>query len=447
MIHYKHTHFHLRLLTATVTLSNKAEDPFTVFNKWYQSLVRSCDQEKNNIQAQQMKKMVKTSSSLENKPCCSKACKKITKSLNSKITDLTDKLFDAKSMIYHYKLGLAQVVARLVEHKDQELKYCEKIKGFEFQTESSADCIESLKKKLEVIKNEKEGLESKLTGFKLATKDLDHLIGSQRSDKIKEGLGYSVVPPPPAQLYSPPKKDMSWTGLLEFVDDTVTDYSRLAPTIESSPDDAQNRIPSVTATEASPSIITSKPVIKFVKEAERPTTDKVETTKKPAVKYAELYRKTIKRSTVRGNQRNQNNLKSQQLGENFVMKNKACFNCGHFDHLYYNCRLGVKMGRSSPKNNYTHRSMPPRPAIHRPYRPPMRPVRPNMNVAQPKRISFYKPAHSYNKRPFQETTQNLMAILIQRVKRLKRELKARTPIQKVDRGRSRLVMVWVPKKV
>nr|GFC86542.1 hypothetical protein [Tanacetum cinerariifolium] len=85
---------------------------------------------------------------------------------------------------------------------------------------------------------------------------------------------------------------------------TVTDYSRHAPAVESSLDDAQNRNPSVTVTEASPSIITSKPAIKFVKAAERPTVDKVETAKKPAVKYAKLYRKTTKRSTVRGNQRN-----------------------------------------------------------------------------------------------------------------------------------------------
>nr|GEV38266.1 reverse transcriptase domain-containing protein [Tanacetum cinerariifolium] len=33
-----------------------------------------------------------------------------------------------------------------------------------------------------------------------------------------------------------------------------------------------------------------------------------------------------------------------------------------------------------------------------------------------------------------------------RVQRLKRELKSRTPIHKVDRGRSRPVMAWVPKK-
>nr|GEV74404.1 ribonuclease H-like domain-containing protein [Tanacetum cinerariifolium] len=37
-------------------------------------------------------------------------------------------------------------------------------------------------------------------------------------------------------------------------------------------------------------------------------------------------------------------------------------------------------------------------------RPPMRPVRPNMNVAQPKRTSFHKLAHSYSKRPFQRTS-------------------------------------------
>nr|GEY41542.1 DNA-directed DNA polymerase [Tanacetum cinerariifolium] len=54
----------------------------------------------------------------------------------------------------------------------------------------------------------------------------------KRSDKIKDGLGYSVVPPPPAQLYLSPKKDLSWTGLSECADDTVTGYSRPSPTVE-----------------------------------------------------------------------------------------------------------------------------------------------------------------------------------------------------------------------
>nr|GEV09882.1 ubiquitin hydrolase [Tanacetum cinerariifolium] len=254
---------------------------------------------------------------------------------------------------------LAQVKARLAEHRNRELKYYEKIRVLEFKVESRANCIKSLTKELELIKKEKECLDSKLAGFQTASKDLDNLLESQRSDKNKEG---------------PTKSE----------------------------------------------------------------TDKVETVKKPAVKYAELYIKPSKGSKVRGNQRNWNNLKSQQLGENFVMKNKACFNCGHFDHLSYDCGLGVKKRRTCLTN--THKSIPSRQAIHRPYRPPMRPTRPNTNAATRSNVN--------NARP--QTTQDLMVILIQRVKRLERELKARTShkkIHKVDRGRSRSVMAWVPKKV
>nr|GEX94817.1 retrovirus-related Pol polyprotein from transposon TNT 1-94 [Tanacetum cinerariifolium] len=172
---------------------------------------------------------------------CSKDYKKNTDSLNSKITNLTDKLFDANNMIYHYKLGLAQVESRLVEHREREIKYCEKIRGFKLDVEFKTNSLECLAKKLETLKKEKEGLDGKLAGFQTASKDLDSLLESQRLDKNKEGLGYSAVPLPPAQLYSSPKKDLSWTGLLEFKDDTMTDYSRPAPTVESSPDDAQNR--------------------------------------------------------------------------------------------------------------------------------------------------------------------------------------------------------------
>nr|GEU30841.1 hypothetical protein [Tanacetum cinerariifolium] len=66
-------------------------------------------------------------------------------------------------------------------------------------------------------------------------------------------------------------EDLSWTCILEFVDDMVTDYSRPSPTIESTSDDAQNRNPSIPQIEASPSTISSKPFIKFVKAADHPT--------------------------------------------------------------------------------------------------------------------------------------------------------------------------------
>nr|GFD32085.1 hypothetical protein [Tanacetum cinerariifolium] len=71
------------------------------------------------------------------------------------------------------------------------------------------------------------------------------------------------VPPPPAQLYLSPKKDLSWTGLSECANDTVTGYSRPSPTVESTSGDDQNKNSPVSETVPSP--ITSKPFIKFVK--------------------------------------------------------------------------------------------------------------------------------------------------------------------------------------
>nr|GEW72510.1 hypothetical protein [Tanacetum cinerariifolium] len=201
---------------------------------------------------------------------CSKAYKKNTDSLNSKITDLSDKLCDTKTMLYHYKLGLSQVEARLVEFKSQDIKLCEKIRGIELDLSNEKFKIERLTNELEQAKKEKGDLDSKRTGFQSTSKDLDNLLGSQRNDKNKKGLGYIVVPPPPAQVYSPPKKDMSWTGLPEFADDTITDYSRPLPAIENRPTETK--------------------------------TDKVETAKKPAVKYAKLYRKTSK--SANGNSQN-----------------------------------------------------------------------------------------------------------------------------------------------
>nr|GFA54873.1 hypothetical protein [Tanacetum cinerariifolium] len=212
-------------------------------------------------------------------------------------------------------------------------------------------------KKLENLKEEKEGVDGKLAGLLKASKDLDNLIESQRSDKIKDGLGYSVVPPP--QLYLSPKKDLSWTGFPECADDTVTDYSRPSPTIKSTSGDDQNRNPSVSKTVASP--ITPKSFIK----------------------------KPNKKPNVRGNKRNWNNLKSHQLGPDFVMKKKACFNYGDFNHLTYDCRKRVK------------KSFTPKPVA---YRPPVRPVRTNMNGARPNRTSFNKQAHSYENRPVNRTS-------------------------------------------
>nr|GFC55654.1 hypothetical protein [Tanacetum cinerariifolium] len=100
--------------------------------------------------------------------------------------------------------------------------------------------------------------------------------------------------PPPAQVYSPPKKDMSWTGLPEFADDTITNYSRPMPSIDlskSNTSDLQNSNPSVSKPGESSNSIMSKPMIKIVKAADSPgviKTNKTKTARKPPVKYAEM---------------------------------------------------------------------------------------------------------------------------------------------------------------
>nr|GEV26046.1 hypothetical protein [Tanacetum cinerariifolium] len=65
----------------------------------------------------------------------------------------------------------------------------------------------------------KDGVDGKLACLLKASKNLDNLIESQRSDKVKDEVRYNVVPPPAIDLYLSPKKDLSWTGLTEFVDD------------------------------------------------------------------------------------------------------------------------------------------------------------------------------------------------------------------------------------
>nr|GFC41750.1 ribonuclease H-like domain-containing protein [Tanacetum cinerariifolium] len=110
--------------------------------------------------------------------------------------------------------GLSQVEARLAEFKTQEIKFCEKIRGLELDVKFKNNKIKYLMNELEQVKKEKKGLDSKLTGFESASKELDTLLGSQRR-------------------------------LPEFVDDTITDYSRPTHSIESNTSDLQNSNSSV----------------------------------------------------------------------------------------------------------------------------------------------------------------------------------------------------------
>nr|GFB48917.1 hypothetical protein [Tanacetum cinerariifolium] len=186
------------------------------------------------------------------------------------------------------------------------------------------------------------GLDWKLAGLLKALKNLDHLMESQRSDQVKERVGYNVVPPPAADLYLSPKKDLSWTGLPEFVDDTVTDYSRPSPTIAS----------------------TSAEGLEFVLN------------KKACYNCGDFShlandcKRRVKRETTRS--------------QKYAYESPSHRSSGH------------KLHGGSMRPSY-------RPAGHRPHGPSMNPKRPTMNGARPYK-SFFNQAPSYETRPFHKSS-------------------------------------------
>nr|GEV29940.1 hypothetical protein [Tanacetum cinerariifolium] len=93
----------------------------------------------------------------------------------------------------------------------------------------------------------------------------------------------------PKSSSSSENEDLYWTGLPEFVDDTVTDYSRPTPSIDASKfntSDLQSSNFSVFEHGESSGSIMSKPMIKFVKAADCPRvikTDNTENARKSTV--------------------------------------------------------------------------------------------------------------------------------------------------------------------
>ncbi|GJR26799.1 retrotransposon protein, putative, ty1-copia subclass [Tanacetum coccineum] len=78
--------------------------------------------------------------------------------------------------------------------------------------------------------------------------------------------------------------------------------------------------------------VLSKPMIKFIKETGCHSVFKVNNTEKS--RKPTMYRS----QRPRGNQRNWNNQKFQQLGSDFVMIKKAWYVCRSFEHLQYTCK-------------------------------------------------------------------------------------------------------------
>ncbi|GKF20855.1 hypothetical protein Tco_0069493 [Tanacetum coccineum] len=172
------------------------------------------------------------------------------------------------------------------------------------------------------------------------------MLESQITDKSKKGLGYSDVPPPHPLIYNRLKKlDLSYFGLDEFKEPEFKGYGSQDSKKESnvvcdkkSDDSKENSDNSLVKEQVSKNTcIFVESSFNVDKETVFPVDKKVEFVKpknheklvKKSIRYAEMYIS----QTPRGNQRNWNGQKSNQLGNDFVMYNKSCFICGSFNHV------------------------------------------------------------------------------------------------------------------
>nr|GEX09434.1 retrovirus-related Pol polyprotein from transposon TNT 1-94 [Tanacetum cinerariifolium] len=118
-----------------------------------------------------------------------------------------------------YKRGLASVEAQLVFYKNNKILFCEQIAILKKDISYKDSEISVMKRELENLNQEKESNQLKIKKFNNTSKSLDKLIESQILDNSKKGLryeGYHAVTPPPIGLFSPPKLDLSNSGLKEF---------------------------------------------------------------------------------------------------------------------------------------------------------------------------------------------------------------------------------------
>nr|GEZ58736.1 ribonuclease H-like domain-containing protein [Tanacetum cinerariifolium] len=163
--------------------------------------------------------------------------------------------------------------------------------------------------------------------FENASQSLDKLIGSQIADKSKRGLGYvsyNAVLPPHTVRFSPLRIDLSHTGLLEFADPSVECYGVKPIKVESEGEDEVESLPEIERKTIEASMDNVE--VDIPKQNNKPA--------RRLVKYAEMYIT----QRPRGIQRNWNNLKSHQLGSNFVIYNKACYAFRSFNQLQARCK-------------------------------------------------------------------------------------------------------------
>ncbi|GKB54406.1 ribonuclease H-like domain-containing protein [Tanacetum coccineum] len=151
---------------------------------------------------------------------CSSSCLENVKILKEQNEQLLKDLRTSKLNAIAYKTGLESVEARLLVYKKNESVYEEDIKVLKHEIHLREVAITDIRRKLELVQK-KDKIQLTVENFENSSKSLSKLIDCQIVDKCKTGLGYNVVPPPYTGNFVPPKPDLSFSGLEEFVNEPI----------------------------------------------------------------------------------------------------------------------------------------------------------------------------------------------------------------------------------
>ncbi|GJS07849.1 putative ribonuclease H-like domain-containing protein [Tanacetum coccineum] len=103
------------------------------------------------------------------------------------------------------------------------------------QYENFTASSSKLRRKLELAQKQKDEIQLTVENFENSSKNLSKLLDCQIVDKCKIGLGYNVVPPPYTGNFMPPKPDLSFSGLEEFVNEPIVSEPTVKkPVVETS---------------------------------------------------------------------------------------------------------------------------------------------------------------------------------------------------------------------
>ncbi|GKE80709.1 hypothetical protein Tco_1550709 [Tanacetum coccineum] len=125
--------------------------------------------------------------------------------------------------------------ARLLVYKKNESVYEEDIKVLKREIHLREVAITELRRKLDLAQKQKDEIQLILENYENSSKNLSKLLDCQIVDKCKTSLGYNVVPPPYTGNFLPPKHDLSFSSLDEFVNEPIVSEPTVKkPVVETS---------------------------------------------------------------------------------------------------------------------------------------------------------------------------------------------------------------------